>query len=299
MHQPKSIRNKSTGSRQRPPKTSNLLTEGSEGGKERVASPSPYSHSHHLLDMIPLAPSTTLAMSNKFTITNFSNNILNKIELEPRIIQPSPKPFKVRPSKHYKLTKSYLNTSNEFNNKSFGPHEPGNNSEIIGSSGAQNYVKFRADRRESASQQKPRESFKANILPSCTGTKRASTSVNYSPRNQPGLDGSILKPRNSIIKPSPISDQQKIVTRAALKYFSAIEGINSVQNARKSANSNVRPTKESIKATEMTHLFRGKIHNLIRRKADPAPVINLRSWTRVGQSKEYSIDGIHNMAYNF
>lgn len=303
MNQTKPIRFRSTGSRQRPPKTSNLLTEGSDSAKERIPSPSPYFQSHHLLDVIPLAPSTTLAGNNKFSITNFSNNILNKIELEPRIIQPSPKPFKVRPSKHYKATKSYLNNSNETADRSFSAYDPVNNTDIAGSSTAQNSVKSRADRnrRLPASQQRPRESVATNKLPSFTINKRASTSANYSPMNN-GLDESILKPRNSLIKPIPTTDQQKIARRAALKYFSSIEEMNSVQNARvgKSANISVRPTKESIKATEMTHLLRGKIHSLIRQKIDPSPPFNLRAFSRVGYAKDFTLgSGIYQMAYNF
>jgi len=303
MNPTKPIRFKSTGSRQRPSKTSNLLTEGSDGAKERIPSPSPYLQSHHLLDVIPLAPSTTLAGNNKFSITNFSNNILNKIDIETRIIQPTPKPFKVRPSKHYKATKSYLNNSNENTDKSFSRYDPVNNTDIAGSSTPHSSVQSRAERnrRLPASQQRPRESIGTNKLPSFTINKRASTSANYSPTAR-GLDESILKPRNSVIKPIQVTDQQKIARRAALKYFTSIEEMNSVQNARvgRSANLPIRTTKESIKASEMTHLLRGKIHSLIRQKIDPSPPFNLRAWTRIGYTKDFTLgSGIHQMAYNF
>jgi len=229
---------------------------------KELLSQTPQLCSQQSLDLISYFPKTTMARP-KIHVKNLSTNIFH-VENDTKSKQQSPKNFRLLKANKKGHTKSTIKLARPDPDYCSIFLEDTTNSQQAKSP----FFEGRVFLQEYGKSDKgsPIRS-RGNSLGLFPTSLLSSMSIAGSPGSLRMEEG--LKPRPPKMKAS--NDQQRIATRAALKYFSSIQEIGSAKLAKKQQLSPLRGTKQFVNSQEITRMLKGKINTLIQSNKNVSP----------------------------
>lgn len=221
----------------------------------------PLSYPHQLLDLCNITPiSTTQTKPNLLKVKLFpSDSLKSESSLQP--LQSISKFVKKLKSNNSKLSKSNVNIPRQTTTHTT------DGSIILDSSQTMQITKPSFYKKKvffhQHSKEKSADSIRRTSLKLCP--------TSYSPSKSPNDSIPTLKSidehqESKPFKLKPLTDQQRIATRAALKHFRSIESIEAVQVLKKNQISPFRGTRQNFNSHEVTTMLKERIAVMLRNK---------------------------------